>query len=264
MVTFIFNETCLKLMIITSHFSPTKVGAIIYLFFSLAVTTAFSQSSEVGLVFGGTTYQGDIVTKAAALIPQMRPMGGIFYRYHLTNRWALRAQFSVAQLNANEKKYAIASPDSFRQKRGVSFTTSFAELAILPELRIASTTNLDFYAFGGLSGFYFNPRVDYNEPNPIIGDKNLDKAANYSRFSWTIPVGAGVRWFIKDQTSIGFELSGRKAATDFIDGLSLSASPSVKDYYFFANFTASTFFGKTKRGAFNNRGQRTDGCPQFN
>jgi hypothetical protein len=251
-------------MIITSHFSPKKVWVALYLLFSTAVVPAFSQSSEIGLVLGGTTYQGDIVTKASAIIPQMRPMGGVFYRKHLTNRWALRAQFSVAQLNANEKKYAIASPNNFREIRGVSFTTTFAELALLPELRIASTTSLDFYAFGGLSGFYFNPSVDYNEPNPIIGDKNLDKAANYSRFSWTIPVGGGVRWFIKDQTSIGFELSGRKAGTDFIDGLSLNANPNVKDYYFFANFTASTFFGKNKRGKFNNRGQRTDGCPQFN
>lgn len=230
----------------------------------MAVVPAFSQSSEVGLVFGGTTYQGDIVIKAATFLPQVRPMGGIFYRHHLTNRWALRGQFSVAQVYANEKKYPVASPDNFREKRGVSFTTTFAELAVLPELRIASTTNLDFYVFGGLAGFYFNPRADYNEPNPIIGDKILDKGANYSRFSWTIPVGGGVRWFVKDQTSIGFELSGRKAGTDYIDGLSLSASPSVKDYYFFANFTASTFFGKNKRGTFNNRGQRTDGCPQFN
>lgn len=251
-------------MTITSHFSPTKVWVFLYLFFFMAVVPAFSQNSEVGLVFGGTTYRGDIVTKAAAFLPQMRPMGGIFYRYHLTNRWALRGLFSVAQVYANEKKYAIASPDNFREKRGVSFTTTFAELAFLPELRVASTTNLDFYAFGGLSGFYFNPRVDYNEPNPIIGDKNLDKGANYARFSWTIPMGGGVRWFIKDQTSIGLELSGRKAGTDYIDGLSLNANPSVKDYYFFANFTASTFFGKSKRGAFNNRGQRTDGCPQFN
>jgi hypothetical protein len=251
-------------MIITSHFNPLKVWISLSLLFSLAVLPAFSQNTEVGLVFGGTTYQGDIAINTATFLPQMRPMGGIFYRYHLNNRWALRGQFSVAQLYANEKRYPVPSSDNFRQIRGVSFTTTLAELAVLPEFRLFSTQNLDFYAFGGLSGFYFDPKADYNDPNPIIGDKNLDKGANYSRLSWAIPVGGGVRWFVKDQTSIGFELSGRKAGTDYMDGLSLSASPTVKDYYFFANFTASTFFGKNKRGKFNHRGQRTDGCPQFN
>ena len=85
----------------------------------------------------------------------------------------------------------------------------------------------------------------------------------FPKYSWAIPVGGGLRWFIKDQTALGLELSGRKTGTDYLDGLSLMANSRVKDYYFFANLTISKFFGSTPRGGSNMRGQKNEGCPTF-
>jgi hypothetical protein len=182
--------------------------------FHTSLPSLFSQNAELGVTLGGTAYRGDIEVRPNTALQQMRPMAGLFYRYHTSNRWAFRGQLAFAQLRADEKHYPVASVDNWREKRGVSFTTSMIELSILPELRLFQVRDVDFYVFGGVSGFHFKPTTDYNEPNIVIGDKNLDKNATYSNFSWAIPMGVGMQWFVNDRTALGFEASGRKAFTD--------------------------------------------------
>jgi hypothetical protein len=235
-----------------------------FLVFSLllSVSSLFAQNSEIGLLIGGTAFYGDIVVRPETTLPQSRPIAGVFYRYHFTDRWSLRTQLAFGQLYADEKRYPIASIDNFREKRGVSFNTSILELNVLPEFRFFSIGNVDFYGFVGIGGLYFNPKVNYNEPNIVIGDKNLDKEAVFSNYTLLLPGGGGLRWLMNEQTALGFEIQGRKTGTDFIDGLSITTRTNVKDYYFFANFTFSTFIGRTTRGGYG-KGRRNDGCPTF-
>jgi hypothetical protein len=236
----------------------------VFVFFSfLCFHVAVAQNAEVGLMIGGTAYRGDIEVRPNTVVQQTRPFAGAFYRYHASDRFAFRGQLIFGQLFADEKRYSVPSVDNWREKRGVSFTTSVVELAILPEWRFAHIGNVDLYAFAGVSGFYFKPTVDYNEPNPVIGDKNLDKTADYSNFATAIPMGGGIQWLINDRNAIGLEISGRKTFTDFLDGLSLSANAQVKDYAFFLNFTFSTFVGSPQRGGLG-RNRGNTGCPTFN
>ena len=248
----------------TISFSPPqpKVWVFTLLFFLSALAASYAQNSEIGLLLGGTAYRGDIEVRPNTMFQQMRPVAGGFYRYRPSKHIALRGQLQVGQLYADEKRFVIPSVDNWRERRGVSFTTLLVELSVLPEWRIFSIGDVDFYAFSGVSGFYFKPNVNYNEPNPVIGDKNLDKNAQYSNFSWAIPIGGGLQWFMNEKTAIGFEISGRKAFTDQLDGLSLSGNPKVKDYYFFGNLTVSTFFGNKQRGSVG-RGNKNIGCPTF-
>jgi hypothetical protein len=245
-------------MMTYANSSKSKIWALT-LFCLLSVSTLFSQNSELGLALGGASYTGDIEINPNALFAQMRPMAGVFYRYHFSNAWAIRGQFTFCQLYANEKRFPVPSFDNYREKRGVSFTTSLAELSVLPELRLFNIGNINFYAFTGIAGFYFSPTVDYNEPNPIIGDKNPDKNADFSQVSWAIPVGGGMQWPINEQTALGFEISGRKTGTDALDRLGFVANKTAKDYYFFMNFTFSTFIGDIGAG----RSRKNIGCPTF-
>ncbi len=244
-------------------FNPSRMSVGMSALFSIFLMFSLSaQNNEIGIVLGATAYHGDIEVKNNSFLQQTRPIAGVFYRYHPSDRWAFRGQLLFGQIHADEKRYAIASPGNFRQKRGISFTTTLLELSILPEWRFARAGDVDFYVFSGISGFHFTPIVNYNEPNPIIGDRILDKEATYSKFSWAIPVGGGLQWSVTDKIAIGLEATIRKTFTDQIDGLSLSANPKVKDYYFFANLTISTFFGNQQRSKSRKRNKNT-GCPTF-
>ncbi len=249
-------------MIISFSRPEVKIWVFAFLSF-LSITHLSAQNGEIGLVLGATAYRGDIEVRPNTMLPQARPFAGGFYRYHASGRLAFRGQLIFGQLFADEKRFSPPSVDNWREKRGVSFTTSIVELAILPEWRFAHIGNVDLYIFAGVSGFYFKPTVDYNEPNPVIGDKNLDKTADYSNFSTALPMGGGIQWFINDRNAIGLELSGRKTFTDYLDGLSLSANAKVKDYSFFMNLTFSTFVGNGKRGGSGRNGSNV-GCPTFN
>jgi hypothetical protein len=243
------------------NYPKSKIWVFTLLVF-LSVSKLHSQDSEVGLLIGGTAFYGDIAVRPETTLPQARPIAGLFYRYHTSDRWAFRGQLAFGQLYADEKRYVIASPDNFRERRGVSFTTFITELSVLPQFRFFNIGNVSFYGFTGFTGFYFKPNVNYNEPNTVIGDKNPDKEAVYSKLTWAIPGGGGMQWLINDQTALGFEIHGRKTGTDFIDGLSLTTRTNVKDYYFFANFTFSTFIGQAQRGG-GGRNRKNMGCPSF-
>jgi hypothetical protein len=248
-------------MSISFNVPKSKVWAFTLLTF-LSVSNLFSQNSEIGLLIGGTAFYGDIAVRPETTLPQSRPIAGLFYRYHASDRWAFRGQLAFGQLYADEKRYVVASIDNWRQIRGVSFTSFITELSVLPQFRFFSIGDVSFYGFTGITGLYFKPNVNYNEPNPIIGDRNLDKEAVYSKFTWAIPGGGGVQWLMNEQTAVGFEINGRKTGTDFIDGLNLTTQTKVKDYYFFANFTFSTFIGQSQRGGLG-RNRKNVGCPTF-
>ena len=234
---------------------PFKAWAFALLIFTIQSSLS-AQNSEIGLALGGAVYRGDIEVGVQNALPQMRLMGGVFYRHHLSHRWALRGQLTVGQFFADEKRYPAPSVDDWRPRRGISFSSPFVELAILPEWRFLHTQTIDFYAFTGLAGFYFKPKTDYNEPfsQAIIGSPNLDKNASFSNFSGAIPLGVGAQWFLGDKTAIGLEVSGRKTYTDHIDGLSLMAQPKVKDNYFFINLTLSMRVSGGDKGV---------SCPKF-
>jgi Domain of unknown function (DUF6089) len=258
---FITNKNSYQSM--TNSFISLKlrVWAFTLLTF-LSASNLFSQNSELGLLIGGTAFYGDIAVRPETTLPQARPIAGLFYRYHTSDRWAFRGQLAFGQLYADEKRYVVASVGNWRQTRGVSFTTFITELSVIPQFRFFSIGDVSFYGFAGLTGLYFKPNVNYNEPNPIIGDNNPDKNAVFSKLTWAIPGGAGAQWLINDQTALGFEVNGRKTGTDFIDGLNLTTQTKVKDYYFFANFTFSTFIGQIPRGG-GGRNRKNMGCPTF-
>ena len=215
-----------------------------------------AQNSEIGLVLGGTAYRGDIEVRPSTTVPQMRLLFGGYYRYNTAKRWRFRAQLVAGQLYADEKRYFLPSVDNWRERRGISFKTTLVELSLLPEWRVFTVNDFDFYVFTGVAGFYFKPTTDYNEPfsMAIIGSPNLDKNATFSNFSAAIPVGGGVQWHVNDKMAIGLEASGRKTFADYVDGLSKMAEPKVNDNYFFINLTFSMLVNGGGKGVV---------CPKF-
>jgi Domain of unknown function (DUF6089) len=244
----------------------------VFLFLTTISTPLLAQNWEVGTTLGISLYNGDIPLDFPTIDKQIRFGGGLFVRRRINWLFAVRAQLNAGQLFMDEKRYGSSA---WKTMRGFGFTSPIYELALLPEIRPFKLGNVEFFVFLGVSVAAFNPKTDYNEPNPIADAVPnfadllaADKRASSSRMTLAIPVGAGLQWFINDHFTIGGEIGGRKTFSDYFDGISFVARPKNKDYYYLGGLTLSYFFGDGNSFSNNwGRSGRNKGgsvnCPTF-
>ena len=227
---------------------------------------SFGQSVDAGLVVGVTTYNGDLDIKPKNIVPQVGMIGGAFGRFFLNNTLAIRGQVLHGQLKADEKKYPSTN---YRLQRGLSFKTQITELSGQLEWHFLKVDRgfyledqdpfLSFYATGGFGITYFNPKSDFNEPNPIIDDISVDKDFKFAHTTAILPLGAGVKIKLFQSLVVGGELTFRKTFTDYLDGFSKLIAARSKDYYFYGGLTVSYEFGNGSSYTGGNwqKGQKT-------
>jgi OmpA-OmpF porin, OOP family len=229
--------------------------------FALASLTLSAQNFEVGLTLGLSSYNGDIDINARNFGSSLKPGIGILGKYRLSNNWLLRGQFLSTKLSASEKNH----PDAWRQQRGFAFKSSLRELTVTAEYEFLQTGKWTAYAFGGVGVAFFNPKTDYNMPNPFITtDINTDANTNFKKITPAIPLGLGVKYQLPWwDLNLALESGYRKVFTDYLDGVSKLANPDSKDTYFFTGLTLTKAFGGGKNAA--NRGfkQGNSNCPKF-
>lgn len=236
---------------------------IFTLFLFVNIQSIFSQANtELGVTAGTSFYTGDIAVTSSVL-SQLGFGGGIFAREHM-GKFAVRGQLLFLSMRGDEKRFPTA--EKF-VKRGFNFKTSLVELSLLPEWRPFSFGNLDFYIFAGVSGAMLRTKTFFNDYTPAANvEEDLAKA---SKFALSIPVGGGLQLFLNETTAISGELGTRKSLSDYIDGISQTANPKSKDYYFYGGLSFSKFFrteglGKG-RGRMGGRSMRNSkvSCPTF-
>jgi hypothetical protein len=241
-----------------------------FLFYNLR-----AQNIEIGLTGGGAVYNGDIDVSAQNFLPQTRANIGAFVRVLLPASFVLRGQLGTGMLYANEKKY---STSDYRAKRGFSFNTNYTELSGRIEwhfLRLDNSFSIEkydptmsLYSFGGVGAIFFNPRVNYNLPNPYFDNVALDKDAKFSKITPTLSIGGGSKFYVSDNLALGLEVCGNKSFSDYLDGISKVITSKAPDYYFTFNLMVSYNFGDKSNGEGNgffskrNR-QKNGGCPTF-
>lgn len=162
--------------------------------------------------------------------------GGI--RYYLTEHTSVRAIFSHAQVRGDD---ALTNYPN-RRYRNVNFKSSIMELAGLYEFhilkpkilhmtgagstRIFNGNRLGVYAFGGLGGFYFNPKGQLGsayyplQPLNTEGQGFADGPKKYRRVSMSLPTGGGAFWLLNHNFTIGLDVGYRWTLTDYIDDVS--------------------------------------------
>lgn len=254
---------------------------IILAFFVSLTYFGKSQNFEGGIAVGTAFYNGDLDVGASNVFKQIKPAIGVFGRYYVNPSLAVRGQFYNGQLMANEKLY---SSSVFRRERGFSFTSPISELSLQAEWHALKFDRsfvledeepfLSLYPFAGAGMSFFNPKVDFNEPNPIVDDVSVDRDAVYSKQVLSMIGGAGIKVSVTERMSAGLEVGGRKIFTDYLDGIS-RLSGAAKDYYFFATLNLSWKFGGGSGGGFSlfngggggggnwGKGGRRSGCPTF-
>jgi len=208
---------------------------------------------EVGLGAGLFVYQGDLTPSRFGSYKTVRPGLVLHGSRKLNSTLALRLNLSIASLRGNDAKY---NTPAFRQQRNFNFRTPLIELS--PQL-VWNPLGWDDvgkkispYAFGGIGLSMLRIRRDWSnfniayfeaEPNVISG-LAIDAAHRTPRVTAVIPVGAGIRYSISPQIVLNAEAGYRILFTDYLDGFSRAANPSLKDHYYSITVGAIYRFGK--------------------
>lgn len=186
---------------------------------------------------GGKDNVGKDYSYADMELSLTRPSATFGYRYRLTKHIGWRSDFNYMRLWGKD----ALTQDPFRNNRNLSFRSTILEFTTNIELawyitkggnryhikntrrRRYKSSNHYIYGFIGVGGFYFNPKAEYKgnwyalQPLSTEGQGLPGGPAKYKRYSVCLPMGAGYRFNLNREWTIGIEYNFRKTFTDYID-----------------------------------------------
>jgi Domain of unknown function (DUF6089) len=209
---------------------PVKTPTILLFAIVCCISkTSFSQeldkSTTISLFAGLINYQGDLKPNSVTLSHSNFAQGLIIRKP--INRWfTVRAGVTMGKIEASDSWNR-----DYLQSRNLSFTTDIKEAYAALEVSALdiSTKRFTPYLYGGIAVFHFNPWTKdnsgvktYLKPLSTEGQglKEYPEQKPYNLTQLALPFGAGLRFAITDEVSIGIEFSQRKSFTDYIDDVS--------------------------------------------
>lgn len=190
-----------------------------------SVVSTQAQRSEIGAFGGVSFYLGDL--NPTTLFAQPKAAGGFVYRYNLSPRWAIKADFIFSKLSASD----ALTNDGYA--RNLSFSSPLTEFSVEGELNFFKLYNATRknrftpYIFAGITLFSFNPKAELNGTEyelQCLGTEGqgLEDGPGkpYSLTSVAIPFGIGIKCTIGRYFSIGAEWGMRYTFTDYLDDVS--------------------------------------------
>ncbi len=227
---------------------------------------------EIGLGAGLGAYDGDLhKTKAGFGFVASKPSVSVQFRHNLSNHFAARLGFLYTGIVGDDHE---SHAPAWRQTRGFSFTSPLLEWSIQGEIypfglfkpskrdggtldknrrRIAPFLSL------GIGGAYFKPKIDWNTANNnggVSADRIQTDLTEAQKFAIAIPMGAGIRFKVSKQFTLGLEVALRSAQSDYLDGISVAGNPEKNDWYHTAQVVGTYAFGTPQKA--NTRKQKPE------
>ena len=216
-----------------------------------------AQKNNFGLAIGSTLFFGDLGGANYIGRPLffdlerslIKPVGTAFFHHQYSKRIAFRVQGSLTGIAGDDKLITpaeIFAPEWFRWYRNLNFHSSLWEISGQVELYLSKyypgslSDRVGPYLAGGVGVFHFNPKADYNgtevELRPLRTEGQGFPGSDvkeYSLFQPCLLIGAGIRYNVTHDFTIGFEYVDRKTFTDYLDDVSgVYVSQSEFDNYF--------------------------------
>lgn len=206
-----------------------KVFSILFLAFTLNVNIAFSQSTEIGVMIGTTTYKGELHN--SLFNPDFAKLAvGVLYRKNMNNHWAHRFGLNYGTVVADD----ASSNDEYMQRRNLNFRSSIWDLHYYLEFnffkyQIANrNTRFTPFLFIGLNGYLFNPQGELNgewyDLQPLgtegQGTSAYPDREPYKRLQVAIPFGGGFKFKLTKRFGMTVEAGPRRLFTDYFDDVS--------------------------------------------
>jgi len=230
---------------------------LLAIFHSNSFAQLTSSKYEIGLQLGTLVYQGDLAKSAAGDFKLLKPSLGVYVGKTLDKYFALRANFLLGKLAADDSKY---SAPAWKQMRNFNFNTTVAELSstlVFNPLGENSNDNfhrLSPYVYAGAGVSFIKVRRDWSNLNraafdaksEVITGLPLDSAHSLPKVIAVLPIGAGLRFAVNDQLSLNAEATYRFTTTDYLDGFKYAANPDRRDNYYGLSLGISYRFGGYK------------------
>ena len=212
------------------------------------------QYTSIGVNLNAMNYFGDLnpnTNFASFKFGDTRPNLGITITHRFYPRVSGRFGLNYGRITANDADNANRDDANarYRNARNFKFRNDIAEAsAVLVVDLIENRNNYlkrpDFvpYVFAGLAGFYHNPQGQYNGTWYDLQQYQTE-GKSYSKVSFAIPFGAGVRYRINRNLDASFEIGLRKTFTSYLDDVSdtyASAAGKSPEAQYFAGYNAGT------------------------
>lgn len=194
----------------------------------------FSQYKwDFGIQGGASNYLGEIGGKGDTRkgfisdmkLSQTHGNAGCFGRYKFTPLLSAKAGLNWIRISGADN----TSTNPGRVGRNLSFRNDLIELELTAQAFFYEISDLghtyqysnDFkmYAFGGVSGFYNNPKANY-EGNWVALRPLQTEGKKYKAIDVAIPLGIGFLFTVNRRHRIGWEFNWRTTFTDYLDDVS--------------------------------------------
>lgn len=205
-----------------------KFFSAIVFFFLLTHVTAqrqnFKTRSELGVLFGGSYYIGDL--NQYAHFKNTKLAFGAIYRYNVNPRLAFRANV----LYGNVEGYDSQSRNAVLKNRNLSFSSEIYEFSVGTEFSYFPFQighprfKASAYLLAEIGIFQMNPTTKVN--NKVIElqslgtegqGTSLSSKGPYSKTQLCIPLGVGFKVSLGKRVSLSLEYGIRKTFTDYLD-----------------------------------------------
>jgi Outer membrane protein beta-barrel domain len=199
------------------------INPLIFLFIA---HTSLSQSFDLGIMAGGSNYQGDLQEKNYDL-ELMQLCYGASITYNINQNWSVRGEVWRGNLSGSD----VTSNRQFATYRNLSFHTRVYEVGLVGIYRFPIKDDGRFspYFFGGTAVYRINPYT-HGEPGqksylfPLStegqGLSQYPDKKEHRYYGLSIPFGFGLNYEITPKWRIALEMGFRKTFTDYIDDVS--------------------------------------------
>ena len=239
---------------------PLCRKAVTVLLFILFTLISFSQSLsfkdgklEVGLGLGPSFFLGDLGGSYGVGKPFIKDLNlpltkfskGLFLNIYPSEWFGIRLAANQSYLEGDDNKVDLRGGREFsRWRRNQYFQSKVTEIylgvEIYPTVMLERYDGLKGkfrpYGIAGVGAFHFNPK-GYYYPNPSNqnvkqlvelkplhlegqGFAEYPTRKEYKLTQLEIPMGAGFKYYIKENVYVGIEVLHRKTFTDYIDDVS--------------------------------------------
>jgi hypothetical protein len=151
----------------------------------------------------------------------------IMHRFfpRVSGRFAVAYGRITAEDNTNANRDDINA--RYRYTRNANFRNDIYEASAVVVVDLIENRNNylkrpDFvpYLFGGVAGFHHSPEGKDQNGNYVDLQPLATEGKTYSKFQFSIPFGAGVRYRINRNLDAAFEIGFRKTFTGYLDDVS--------------------------------------------